>query len=152
MNPDHSLPMDAGRLIPHRPPMRLVDRLLSFEDGGGQTEARMPANSVMADGNGSLDPVALVELIAQSYATVKGYDDLVNGRPVMDGFLVGIRKLRITGKAFANDRLLTAVKPVGTFEGFAVVEGTVTRDGEKIASGSMKLWIVEKPAEGGSRA
>jgi predicted hotdog family 3-hydroxylacyl-ACP dehydratase len=147
-----ALPMDAERLIPHRPPMRLVDRLLSFEDGGGLTESRLPAGSVLAGEDGAVDPVALVELIAQSYATVKGYDDRVHGRPVAEGFLVGIRKLRIPGKAFAGDRLLTSVKTVGTFEGFAVVEGAVARDGETIASGTMKLWIVDRPADGGGRA
>ncbi len=151
MTADHSLPMAAERLIPHRPPMRLVERLIAFEDGAGQTEACFAENSLLADDDGALDPVALIELIAQSYATVKGYDDLVNGRPVMEGFLVGIRKLRITGKAFANERLLTTVKTVGTFEGFAVVEAIVTRGGETIAAGSMKLWITEKPAGGGSR-
>ena len=148
MTPGHALPMAAERLIPHRPPMRLVDRLLSFDDAGGLTEACQREDSVLVSADGTLDPVMLVELIAQSYATVKGYDDLVNGRPVMEGFLVGIRKLRITGKAFANDRLLTTVKTVGTFEGFAVVEGAVTRNGEEIASGTLKLWIVDRPAQG----
>ena len=62
------------------------------------------------------------------------------------GFLVGIRKLRVSGNAFADERLLTTVKTVGTFEGFAVVEGTVTRDGETLASGTLKLWITEKEA------
>jgi predicted hotdog family 3-hydroxylacyl-ACP dehydratase len=140
------LPMAAERLIPHRAPMRLVDRLISFADGDGTTEATLPGKSVVAGEDGAIDPVALVELIAQSYAAVKGYDDLVRGKPVSEGFLVGIRKLRVTGKAFADDRLLTTVKTVGTFEGFAVVEGTVTRGDEPLASGTLKLWITEKEA------
>jgi predicted hotdog family 3-hydroxylacyl-ACP dehydratase len=136
--------MAAERLIPHRPPMRLVDRLLSFADGDGTAEATVPGGSVAAAEDGALDPVALVELIAQSYAAVRGYDDLVHGRPVSEGFLVGIRRMRIAGKAHAGERLLTEVRTVGSFEGFAVVEGTVSRDGETLASGTLKLWITGK--------
>lgn len=146
-----SLPMAAERLIPHRRPMRLVDRLLACSGGVGMTEAWIPEDSVMAAADGALDPAALVELIAQSYAAVKGYDDLAGGRPVSEGFLVGIRKLALTGKAYANERLLTTLETVGTFEGFAVVEGTVTRDGEKLAAGTIKLWITGRAATGEAR-
>jgi predicted hotdog family 3-hydroxylacyl-ACP dehydratase len=143
--------MAAERLIPHRPPMRLVDRLLAFSGGSGTTESRIPADSVMAGADGAIDPAALVELIAQSYATVKGYADLAGGVPVSEGFLVGIRKLGITGKAYANERLLTTVETVGTFEGFSVVEGTVARDGEKLAAGTLKLWIAGRAGNAGDR-
>jgi predicted hotdog family 3-hydroxylacyl-ACP dehydratase len=130
--------------------MRLVDRLVEFGDGDGCTESVLPADSPMASPGGALDPVALVELIAQSYAAVKGYDDMVHGRPVAEGFLVGIRKMRIAGAARAGERLLTRVKTVGTFEGFAVVEGAVTRGDETLASGTLKLWIVDRAATAGA--
>jgi hypothetical protein len=55
----------------------------------------------------------------------------------------------ITGKAYAGDRLLTSIRTVGTFEGFAVIEGTVSRDAETVASGSMKVWLVEQGKDGG---
>lgn len=146
-----SLPIDAERLIPHRRPMRLVDRLLACSGGAGMTETWIPEDSVMAAADGALDPAALVELIAQSYAAVKGYADLAAGMPVSEGFLVGIRKLAVTGKAYANERLLTTLKTIGSFEGFAVVEGTVTRDGEKLAAGTIKLWITGPAGTGASR-
>lgn len=144
-----ALPMPAERLIPHRPPMRLVDTLLSFADGCGETEACPAAGSLLADRNGELDRVALVELIAQSYATVRGYDDLLNGRPVRKGFLVGIRKLRITGTALAGERLVTTIRTIGTFDGFALAEGEIVRHDECIARATIKLWIVDDDAAGG---
>lgn len=151
MTAELTLPMPAERLIPHRPPMRLVDTLLSFADGCGETEACPAAGSILADRSGELDRVALVELIAQSYATVRGYDDLLNGRPVRKGFLVGIRKLRLTGTAFAGERLVTAIRTIGTFDGFALAEGEIVRRDECIARATIKLWIVDEDApEGGS--
>jgi len=135
--------MAAERLIPHRAPMRLVDTLLSVHEGGGATESVLPRTSMMADGDGRLDDVAFMEMIAQSYAAMKGYMDLVEGKSAGEGFLVGVRRLEITGRAYAGDRLLTSIRTGTTFGGFAVVEGSVTRGDETVASGIIKLWLAE---------
>jgi len=135
--------MEAEPLIPHRTPMRLVDTLLSVHEGSGVTESVLPRTSMMADGEGRLDEVTFLELIAQSYAAFKGYMDLLEGKPAGAGFLVGVRHMEFTGRAYAGDRLRTSIRTVTSFGGFAVVEGTVTRGDETIASGSIKLWLVE---------
>lgn len=136
-------PVPAERLIPHRPPMRLVETLLACEEDSGVTESRPAAGSLFADAAGALDGAALVELIAQSSAAVRGFRDLVNGRAPGVGLLVGIRDLRITGRAFAGDRLRTTVRMVAAFDGFAVVFGVVTRGGDAIASGTLTLRLVD---------
>lgn len=136
--------MDAGRLIPHRPPMRLVDTLLSVREGCGVAETVLPRTNMMADAEGRLDEVAFVEMIAQGYAALKGYLDLVEGKPPGEGFLVGVRNLEIAGRAYAGDRLLTSIRTVTSFGGFAVVEGSVTRGDDIVASGILKLWLVEE--------
>jgi 3-hydroxymyristoyl/3-hydroxydecanoyl-(acyl carrier protein) dehydratase len=59
------------------------------------------------------------------------------------GFLVGVRHMEFTGRAHAGDHLRTSIRTVTSFGGFAVVEGTVARGDETIASGSIKLWLVE---------
>ncbi len=143
MRPEYALPMAAERLIPHRAPMRLVDTLLSVHEGRVVTESVLPRTSMMADGEGRLDEVAFMEMIAQSYAAFKGYMDLLEGKPAGAGFLVGVRRLEVAGRAYAGDRLLTSTRTITAFGGFAVVEGSVTRGGETVASGIIKLWIVE---------
>jgi predicted hotdog family 3-hydroxylacyl-ACP dehydratase len=135
--------MAAERLIPHRAPMRLVDTLLSVHEGCGATESVLPRTSMMADGDGRIDEVAFMEMIAQSYAAMKGYMDLVEGKSAGEGFLVGVRRLEVTGRAYAGDRLLTSIRTGTTFGGFAVVEGSVTRGDETVASGIIKLWLAE---------
>jgi len=142
-----ALPMPADRILPHRPPMRLVDTLLSCENGSGEAEACIQAHSFLAGGDGGIDEAALIELIAQAYAAVKGYDDLAHGKPPGKGFLVGMRKIRITGKARAGDRLRISIRTVGVFANFAVVEGAVARGGETLASGTLKLWLAEDAGE-----
>jgi 3-hydroxyacyl-[acyl-carrier-protein] dehydratase len=142
-----ALPMPADRIIPHRPPMRLVETLLSYESGSGEAEACFPPDSFLAGRDGKIDEAALIELIAQAYAAVKGYDDLSRGKPPGKGFLVGMRRLRIEGEARAGDRLRISIRTVGAFDNFAIVEGAVTRGGKTVASGTLKLWLAEPPGE-----
>jgi predicted hotdog family 3-hydroxylacyl-ACP dehydratase len=142
MKNDMALPMPAEAFIPHRLPMRLVDTLLSCQGGAGVVEAVPPAGSILADEDGALDEVAFVELLAQGYAVIRGYDDLLNGREISEGYLVGVRKLRVTGRARVGERLLIRIRTVGTFERFALAEGEIEAGTQIIASGSIKLWIV----------
>ena len=137
-----TLPIAAEAFIPHRTPMRLVDTLISHGDTGGVVQANPTADSVLVDGDGVLDGAAFVELLAQSYAVIKGYDDTLHGRDISEGYLVGVRKMKISGRAYAGDQLLISISTVGSFEGFAVAEGEIVRGDETIASGSIKLWIV----------
>lgn len=143
--------MAAEHLLPHRAPMRLVDTLVSVNDGCAVAESILPRSTMMADGEGKIDEVAFMELIAQSYAAFKGYMDRMNGKPPGEGFLVGVRNLEVIGRAYAGDRLLTSIRTVAALGGFAVVEGSVTRGDETLASGTLKLWLVDPHADGDDR-
>ncbi|OGV73992.1 MAG: hypothetical protein A3K19_22730 [Lentisphaerae bacterium RIFOXYB12_FULL_65_16] len=138
---DISLPMDAQDLLPHRPPMRLVDRLIGEADQAGTVECRLPADSVVADAAGQIEPAAFLELIAQAYAAVKGYDDLLHRQPVHEGFLVGCRHVRIRQPARVGQLLTIRVKTIGILAGFAIAEGEVWCEKELLASGTVKFWV-----------
>jgi predicted hotdog family 3-hydroxylacyl-ACP dehydratase len=79
--------------------------------------------------------------MAQAYAAMKGYQDLLNGRPIGRGYLVGIRKFEMLGTFDATDRLFVKVKTAGSFNDFYVAEGKVLAGNTCIAIGNMKLWI-----------
>lgn len=131
--------------------MRLVDTLISVTDGWAVVESVLPRSSILADGEGKIDEVAFVELIAQSFAAFKGYMDRMDGKPPGEGFLVGVRRLGITGPAYAGDRLRTSIRTVAAIGGFVVVEGVVRRGDETLASGTLKLWLVDPDADGDDR-
>ena len=137
-----SLPIPAERVIPHRPPMRLVDRLTDCdpESGSGTVETRVPGDGLFTAAGGRLDPTALFEMIAQAYAAVKGYGNLVRGLPVRGGYLVGIRAGRVRESAAAGDRLEIDVRTERSFGDFSVARGTVARAGREIASAVIKVW------------
>jgi len=138
-----TLPMAAQQLLPHRPPMLLVDALVAFEPGCGTVISVVHDGDLFVCEDGTLEPVAFVELIAQGYAAIKGYEDTLNGVPVREGFLVGSRKVSLLAEARVGDRLTIDIETSGHLEGFSVVDGVVRRDDEILAEGSIKLWIRE---------
>lgn len=152
MKIDLKLPLAAEALIPHRLPMRLVETLVSYGDAAGEIEACPGVDCILAGTDGSLDEVALLELMAQGYAVIKGYDDLLHGKEVSEGYLVGAKKFRVSGLARAADPLLVRIATIGSFEGFAVVAAEIEQAGKIIASGTIKLWIVNQANTSGGNA
>ena len=137
------LPMPADRLVPHRPPLCLVDRLLEFSGQTGVVESIIRPDNIFLNEDGSLPCLILVELIAQASAAVKGYDDLRQGKGIKKGFLVDIRDVRFMGRCFKGDMLNIKIEIIKTISGFSVVNGEVERNGDVIAVGRIKLWVPE---------
>ncbi len=138
-----SLPMEADQLVPHRLPMRLVDSLVACDDQGGVVETEIGRDHALVDENGILEPVILVELIAQGYAVFRGYTDRLAGLGVRRGLLVGVKRLECFGRACRGDRLRIKTRTVVELEDFAVAEGEVWRGTELLASGEIKVWVQE---------
>lgn len=135
------LPVNADHLLPHRAPMILVDQLLEFNSGSGVVSALIAADNIFVDDNGYLEGLTLIELVAQAYAAIKGYDDKLNKRQVQRGFLVGGRSFTIKRCPCVGERLSIAITMVADLDEFSVVDGVVTSADEIIAEGSLKLWL-----------
>jgi len=135
------LPVDANRLVPHRPPMLAIDRLTDYGDLHGVVESTVPPDSIFITDDGSMEPMALVELVAQSFAAVKGYGDLLDAKPVAKGFLVEVKGFAFYGAARAGDRLHVMIHRLGGTADFALAEGKVMRGEEKLAEGRVMVWI-----------
>lgn len=127
--------------MPHRKPMRLVERILAVCGENVTVEALVTQGDLFCDPNGKLSPAALIELLAQSYAAFNGYISLAAGKTPSMGFLVSIKKVEMIGQARAGDRLRVEVCSGGSFGEFTLVQGEVFRGEELIAKGSLQLWI-----------
>jgi len=139
-----TLPMPVDGLIPHRPPICLVTRLLASTGQSGVVEARITPDNILLDEDGNLEPLAMMELIAQASAAVKGYNDLCRGKGVKQGFLVDIRDARFTGRCAEGDRLHIHVEITHTIGGFSVVKGEVRQNTASLATATLKLWVPEE--------
>ena len=148
MKSELTLPLEAENLIPHRKPLRMVNRLTEFNDQAGTVEAVVSSDNFLIDGNGPLDQMAVAEMMAQACAAAKGYEDRLYDEPMKLGYLVGIKRLEFFGKAFAGDKLQISVRTVGAISGFTVVEGKVICNQKIIAAGKIKLWVPEPKSTG----
>ena len=139
--PDLTLPMPVEMLLPHRKPMCLVDRLVEYADASGVVEALVGRESPLVGEDGGLDRIAFIELIAQSYATVRGYSDLLRGEEVKKGFLVAAKMIEVKKAAAAGDVLRISVTTTGEYGDFTLADGVVRSGGEILASGNLTVWV-----------
>lgn len=135
------LPVAAEELIPHRRPMRLVDQLLEVTGKNASVVALVRHDSPLVDASGQLEMVAFAELIAQSYAALKGYLDRMEDKPPRRGFLVGIKNLVCRKTVRVGDSLRIEIRTLAELGDFAVAEGEVWAEEEQVACGEIKIWI-----------
>ena len=136
------LPLDAEMLIPHRKPMRLIDCLNAFDGKSGSASACFPADSpFVIDQKGTIERFVLLELIAQTYAALKGYEDLVDGIDFSQGYLVGISNAVYYSDAYAKQDLLIKVGSEEAFDKFHLATGEVWHDETLLMKAILKIWI-----------
>lgn len=140
-------PVCAKGLMPHKRPMRMVDRVLSAEeDASGKVEAIIRGDCLYVDQQGFFAPEAMVELMAQAFAAVSGKLSSESGGQQGTGYLTGVKQARIYAKARSEDLLTIEVKPIAEFAGFVIVESRINREDELLAQGELKIWQTS-PAE-----
>lgn len=135
------LPADADILIPHVKPMRVVDRLLESDGTAGKAEAIFSIESPFMDAEGKIDRLMLLELIAQSYASARGYEDISDGNNVSKGFLVGVSKAVFHGDAYAEKTLSVKIRTEEIFDSFYVASGKVFQGELLILEAILKIWL-----------
>lgn len=136
------LPLDAEVLIPHRKPLQLIDRLNESDGKTGVAEACFDMDSpFVIDSSGKIERLVLIELVAQTYAAAKGYEDLSCGKKFSQGYLVGISKAVFHGDAYAGENLLVKVRTKDSFDDFFITAGEVFQQEELILEASLTIWI-----------
>ena len=136
------LPLDAEMLIPHRKPMRLIDRLLESDGQSAIAETHFDMDSpFIIDSDGKIERLVLIELIAQSYAAGKGHEDLSCGKKPPKGYLVGISKAVFHSDAYAGKNLLIKIRTKDSFDDFFIIAGEVFQQEKLILEASLTIWI-----------
>ena len=99
------IPLD--KLLPHRPPMVLIDAVESFDAEAKRLTARVTIgeNQLFFDGDGVPNWVA-IEYMAQTAAALVGYYDkhVAPGQPIRPGLLLGTRKLDLKLERFETGK------------------------------------------------
>ena len=149
MDIDLKLPMPAEQLVPHRPPFLFVSNLLEFSGEVGVVESILDPDNLFLNKDNSLMELAMVEILAQSAAAVKGFSSMQKGEDIKKGFLVEIREFFYKKECYSGDIIQNHIEIIKSFSGFSIIKGVLKGKDEELASGSLKLWVPDDVTDGG---
>ncbi len=133
--------------IPHRGRMKLIDTVIEADENITVTESVVRANWP-ADCNGSISPIVLIELVAQTLSFANGWAERNSNKDGGKGWLVGVKKARFnTGEILMGDRLITSVKKQHSHTDLYVsVTGTVSSGSQLLGEISVQAFRTPESA------
>lgn len=134
------LPVDAALLVPHKPPMLLIDRLLEMKERSSLSEMTVKDNTIFVGADNRLDDVSYPEILAQAIAAQEGFRKLGCRDYQPEGFLLGLKNLEIIGSARVGDTLQIFVQKVAKYGDFGIIQGEVRKGNDVIARGELKVY------------
>lgn len=138
-------PAPVAQLLPHRPPMVLLDEAVGYD------EACAVAVAVIGPDHPFLQPEGVpthlgIELMAQACGVYVGAHAQADGRPVRLGYLLGTRDFRAHNDWFRpGDRLEVTAAVVFRDDGMGVFDCRIARDGAVVAEAQLTVY---QPPEG----
>ncbi|MFW6256303.1 MAG: hypothetical protein ACOC54_05730 [Candidatus Sumerlaeota bacterium] len=134
------LPLPTSRLMPQAEPMRLVEELNFCEDGNSRGWCVIDESNLFLNHQGVLDSAACVEILAQVCASMKGYESLVQGKPIRYGYLVGVKDFVFHAKPAAGDRLDLHVHRDFMMDAAVMATGRIMQGDARLVEGVLKIF------------
>ncbi|MBN1145075.1 MAG: pseudouridylate synthase [Bacteroidales bacterium] len=135
MNPSDYNILD---LIPQRPPMQMIDRLLSADERSAKGSLFIKESNLFCE-NGILSESALVEFIAQTAAAYTGYRNKINDNSVSEGYIGAVKNLAISSRPLVNKEITSEIVVENEIVGFTIIIGKVFDQGQVIAECEMRI-------------
>jgi predicted hotdog family 3-hydroxylacyl-ACP dehydratase len=133
-------PYTLAAILPHQPPMVLLDRVTGYDDNSLIAEATITGVSLFITPEGVPGHVG-IEYMAQACGAYAGVHALDSGSPVRIGLLLGTRDYRAMLPYFRRgDRLSIAVAMVFREESIAAFACTITVAGKLAAEAQLKVY------------
>jgi predicted hotdog family 3-hydroxylacyl-ACP dehydratase len=128
MTPTSNRLPPVTQLIPHSPPMRLIDRVLTCDAISVRAEATLRSDGPFVT-NGSVSALVALELMAQTAAAWMGCNRPPGAAPAR-GYLVNVREMVLGCATFATGQpVVAALQLEGEDAELAVFRGTLTSSG-----------------------
>lgn len=122
-------------LLPHKPPMILLSRVVSasIDEGVLIAEVDINENSMFYDENLlGVPPFVAIEYMAQTLACLAGYNDLEKGEQAKMGFVLGTRKLTNNIDKFEKNKTYQVVAKQSYFDQqLAAFECSISCEGKE---------------------
>lgn len=143
----NGLEISLDELVPHRAPMRLLDRMITVSDTDAVAETMVRANNPLFVAGRGLPGYAGIEMMAQAIAAIDGMKCKVSGLQPKIGFLLGCRRYSVSCSDFPEGiRLRILAKMVFTNGEMFNFECRIEDEaGGDIAQASMNVYAPADP-------
>ena len=133
---------DVVELLPHRPPMVLVEELLEVDEDRAvaRCRCRIGMDSPLLQG-GRIPLMLMIEMLAQSAACLKGYIELKRGLPIRPAYLVRIDDLDLVRMPAPGEAVEVETVEQRGLGDYFVYEARATMGGERAAEGSLRFVV-----------
>ena len=142
-------PIELEDLVPHRRPMLLVSKIISYDDQSAVTQSTVESHWPMTDENGA-NALNLIELVAQTAGVNNGWELVKRDGPGADsrGWIVGIKSATIWMKRLPIGTTIV-VESINQFayDNFREIKGVATIDGKAVAEVTLQLMQAEPLVE-----
>ena len=135
--------INIEELIPHRDRMKLIDEVIEVDDETAVTGSTVTENWPLFEED-SVDPIVLIELVAQTAGISLGWTELKTKgiNPEGKGWLVGIKEATFyLEKIPLNSRIVTNSRKVFDFDNYNEVLGITRINGE--IAGKVTVQVVQ---------
>lgn len=133
---------ELKQLIPHRPPIVMIDRLTAVGKEFSETRYCVPGEGVFIEGR-QLSEAGLIENIAQTIAAGAGYQRREEGKGVLLGFLSMLKKLKIEKLPECGTEIRTEALYENRALDFRIFSGRIYVDRKRIAECEIRIYIPE---------
>jgi predicted hotdog family 3-hydroxylacyl-ACP dehydratase len=138
-----SCPHSIADLLPHAPPMVLLDEVLGWDQGRSRVALTIRPGTPFYTHAGVPAHVGL-EYMAQACGVYAGIERLNNGQPIRLGYLLGTRNFHVSIDWFhPGQRLVVDATEILRQELMGVFDCRITHDNAEIASAQLNLYQPE---------
>jgi len=136
----HPSPWPLSELVPHAPPLVLVDEIVEYDDTSLVAVVGIGADHIFF-AEGGVPAHVGIEFMAQACAAWSGAMGKQRGEPVRPGMLLGTRGYEATIERFSEgDRLIVTVALNFRDEELGVFDCVIERGGETVASAQLTVY------------
>jgi predicted hotdog family 3-hydroxylacyl-ACP dehydratase len=136
---------DILDLIPQRPPMALIDQLISAGEKSATGRLFIRESNVFCE-NGYLQEGGLMEFIAQTAAAYEGYRQISLLEEVKPGYIGAIKNLSVYSLPEINTEIQSEILVESELLGYSLITGKIFQNTSIIAECEMRILL--GPTEG----
>ncbi len=137
-------------LLPHRPPMLLVNRVVDVQEKLGSAEAVVEPSHLFLREDGTLSPEVIGELVAQGFGVCEACRRLDKGLTIDGGgYLANLRDMEVFAPICLGDTLIIKTEKIDECFNTHIVRGEVFCNEHKLAQATVYIfmWEGEVPAQ-----